>query len=455
MPYKKFNHSMKYISSLNGIFVAGGQGNESFYYDIKNGNFVEWGKMIAMHNKPALVEFGDYLYSFNALQGSLGYFEKTNLKNGEKRWERVDTKLNFDKLPDGKVIFAGGESSGKNTFIFDQKDESLSLTNGKNEVIPLKDKTFYPINEDYSVAIPSSYDKLNYIALIDRKTKSIKKIPYSRVNEPIEPEPEEVQVKEKVNKVFLGPEEVKVKEIAKKKVKEKVEPKKTVKKEVEPPVYADNCYRYYSNKNDMGQRARRKNVYVTEESEAKNAIPLQEEEFCNCESVKQDDTEYRKRKVHKYVCGSSDIIQNQPEHVYEKINEKDKKKPYFESIINYSNSSNHNNFKSSKKESTTLPQQIAKEVDKKTSLVIPQKKNNIKKEEEKNEKKKLFDFQPTGYKFNIMDEKLLTKASNIKHNERTLFKDIINQPLNAPISNAPKYPKSNTNIKLRGDYHYN
>ena len=65
MPFFKEKHSMAYILSNNTIFIAGGD-DQSFYYDINNKEFITWGKMNGSSEKPGLVQYGDYLYSFNS-----------------------------------------------------------------------------------------------------------------------------------------------------------------------------------------------------------------------------------------------------------------------------------------------------------------------------------------------------------------------------------------------------
>ena len=55
---------MTYILSNNTIFIAGGS-EESFYYDINSKEFITWGNMNGICEKPALIEYGDFLYSLN------------------------------------------------------------------------------------------------------------------------------------------------------------------------------------------------------------------------------------------------------------------------------------------------------------------------------------------------------------------------------------------------------
>ena len=45
MPVSKEKHSMNYILSNNTVFIAGGNNEDSFYYDINTKEFITWGKM--------------------------------------------------------------------------------------------------------------------------------------------------------------------------------------------------------------------------------------------------------------------------------------------------------------------------------------------------------------------------------------------------------------------------
>ena len=88
MPFFKEKHSMVYILSNNTIFIAGGS-EESFYYDINVKEFIEWGKMNGKQEQPALIQYGDFLYSFNSFNQDGFYFEKTKLTNPAKKWEKM------------------------------------------------------------------------------------------------------------------------------------------------------------------------------------------------------------------------------------------------------------------------------------------------------------------------------------------------------------------------------
>ena len=87
MPFAKEKHSMAYIISNNTVFFVGGT-QDSFYYDINSKEFITWGKMNGISEKPALLQFGDFLYSFNSFNQQGIYFEKTKLTNPAKKWEK-------------------------------------------------------------------------------------------------------------------------------------------------------------------------------------------------------------------------------------------------------------------------------------------------------------------------------------------------------------------------------
>ena len=85
---------MTYILSNNTIFIAGGS-EESFYYDINSKEFITWGKMSGVQEQPALIQYGDFLYSFNSFNTNGIYFEKTKLTNPAKKWEKLVFALFF------------------------------------------------------------------------------------------------------------------------------------------------------------------------------------------------------------------------------------------------------------------------------------------------------------------------------------------------------------------------
>ena len=185
MPFFKEKHSMTYILSNNTVFIAGGS-DESFYYDINNKEFIIWGKMNGFQERPGLIQFGDYLYSFSSFNRIGIFFEKTKLKNPAKKWEKIipqsgDTESGFfynklygvSKCSDGNILFAGGINNQLRTFIYNVKNNILLINAGKDESIMLNERNFYKIDHNFNVAIPTNIEKDHIIAIVNKNSKSL------------------------------------------------------------------------------------------------------------------------------------------------------------------------------------------------------------------------------------------------------------------------------------------
>ena len=119
MIFPKTNHSMLYINNNKKeiIFVAGGDDLKTFYYDIKNNIFVEWGDLNGLHSSPGLINIGDNLFCIHLLKDENNkiFFEKTNLNDENHIWEKIypdfeseDIKNNIIKNEFGVSHYAGG-----------------------------------------------------------------------------------------------------------------------------------------------------------------------------------------------------------------------------------------------------------------------------------------------------------------------------------------------------------
>ena len=193
MPFFKENHSMVYILSNNTIFIAGGT-EESFYYDINSKEFVEWGKMNVIQEKPGLIQFGDYLYSFNSFNQAGIFFEKTKLTNPSKKWEKIvpqsgDQESGFfynkyfgvSKCSGGNILFAGGINNQLRTFIYNLQLNVLYITSSKDESILLNERNFYKIDHNFSIAIPNDIEKNHIIAIINKNSKTLNLVPFEHI----------------------------------------------------------------------------------------------------------------------------------------------------------------------------------------------------------------------------------------------------------------------------------
>ena len=193
MPFFKEKHSMTYILSNNTIFIAGGS-EESFYYDINSKEFITWGKMNGVKDQPGLIQYGDYLYSFNSFNTKAIYFERTKLTNPAKKWEKIipqsgDQESGFfynqlygvSKCSGGNIIFAGGVNNQLRTFIYNIKLNVLFINYNKDESIILNERTFYKIDHNFNIAIPKNIEKDHIISILNKNSKTLHLIPFEQI----------------------------------------------------------------------------------------------------------------------------------------------------------------------------------------------------------------------------------------------------------------------------------
>ena len=147
--------------------------------------------MLGYYSKPSLLLYGDYLYCFNQLNEKNTFFEKTYLGyNTRKIWEKVyplfkgvDPKefiimiLQFLELLKN-ILFIGRKKANKKSFRFNPLNNTIMKTDGNNEQMVFKDKTFYKLNKLTSIAIPSNFEQKQELALLDKYNYSLKKIKY-------------------------------------------------------------------------------------------------------------------------------------------------------------------------------------------------------------------------------------------------------------------------------------
>ena len=193
MPFAKEKHSMAYIISNNTVFFVGGT-QDSFYYDINSKEFITWGKMNGISEKPALLQFGDFLYSFNSFNQQGIYFEKTKLTNPAKKWEKLvpqsgDQESGFfynqlfgvSKCSGGNVLFAGGLNNQLRTFVYNLKANVLFITPSKDESILLNERNFYKIDHNFSIAIPTNIEKDHIVAIVNKNSKTLNLIAFEQI----------------------------------------------------------------------------------------------------------------------------------------------------------------------------------------------------------------------------------------------------------------------------------
>ena len=198
MPFYKEKHSMAYILSKNIVFIAGGS-EGVFYYDINSKEFVTWGKMNGIQEKPALIEIEDYLYSINSFNNQEGiYFERTKLKNPSKKWEKIlpqcanqessffyNQLFGVSKCSGGHILFAGGINNQLRTFTYDIKSNIIIISSSKDESVLLNERNFYKIDHNFNIGIPVNIEKDHMIALLNKnsKTLNLRKLEETSFNE--------------------------------------------------------------------------------------------------------------------------------------------------------------------------------------------------------------------------------------------------------------------------------
>ena len=196
MPISKINHSIIFVPSFNPeseegkIFIVGGEDKKAFYYDLKKNYFIKWESTNELHTKPALLVIGEYLYLFDSLQQENYCFERTKLTDNKSKWEKIvpnfdeNIKVNFPSQTfavsldsENRVVFLGGdnvEMSNNSTYIYDINENRIYLSEkGTNDSMNFIDKTFYKIDDNYTIALPEGLDELKEIAIIDKNEQSL------------------------------------------------------------------------------------------------------------------------------------------------------------------------------------------------------------------------------------------------------------------------------------------
>ena len=184
------------ISSLTDgskVFLVGEDDKKSFYYDLKKNYFINWAETNELHEKPALIKINDFIYLFDGFKQSSLCFERTNLTQNIKKWEKVvpifeqnqilyfPTKYFATSLDkNGNVIFLGGDKvtlENSNSFIYNSKNNQLTLSiKGTNDNMVFNDKNFYNINNKYNVALPHRLNEIKEIASFDKDEQSLLKL---------------------------------------------------------------------------------------------------------------------------------------------------------------------------------------------------------------------------------------------------------------------------------------
>lgn len=190
----KTNHTMIYIQNNNKeiIFIAGGDDLNTFYYDIENNTFVNWGNMNGIHMRPGLIKVWNYLYCFHLIKDEKNniFFERTNLNEDNHKWEKVfpnfeseeyinyiiNNEFGLSHCAGGHIMLLGGNFN-PHSFIYDINTNLFSYNNNYiKQFIPLIDKTFYKISHIHNIALPCTLMKYVEIGILNKLKYTFRKL---------------------------------------------------------------------------------------------------------------------------------------------------------------------------------------------------------------------------------------------------------------------------------------
>ena len=412
MPIVKKNHSIIFVPSPNPssnegkIFIVGGDDKKAFYYDLKKNYFLNWAPTNELHIKPALIKIGDYLYLFDSLHQNNFCFERTNLLDNKPKWEKIIPKIDqniINNFPsqnfavgldiNNKIVFLGGDNidlENNNTFIYDINNNEISLSEkGTNDCMNFVDKTFYDIDNNYSVALPEDLYETKEFAIIDKNEQSLiktnieennpcqesqsdfkenKKINYtnkSNINNKINDEPKEFgyyisSCSSEQSKIKAKNDKIKVIPINQKYASIKIstnitrnisnipikqEEKKIEEKNIEQPKFDNIETKNIENKENIQEQ---KIEQIEQNPEKKEGEHIQEEK----PQVEQIETNLEKKEEeHEQEETQQVNEQIENEQVNEQEHEKIEEKPQYEEIntdINKNENNNINNYPETK-----------------------------------------------------------------------------------------------------------
>ena len=212
MPFSKQNHSMIFLNfnqNEQWVFIVGGKDKKSFYYDLNKNYFINWGDTNEIYQNPALIQIGEYLYIFDNINSKRNYFERTKIINPLRKWEKIvpkmDKKLisnfpsNFSVSYDinGNILILGGDNitNTNNTYIYEPNNNTIIISqHGTNDNMIFADKSFYKIDNKYSIALPKNSEEKKEILIVDKNEQSLIKINTEIPNEKIN----KIKIKSKI-----------------------------------------------------------------------------------------------------------------------------------------------------------------------------------------------------------------------------------------------------------------
>lgn len=198
MLFPKANHSMIYVknSDKEMIFLVGGDDLKTFYFDIKNNNFVNWGNMTSIFPNPGLLNINNYLYCFFLQKDESNqiFFERTNLDEQNHMWERIYPNFASEQIKNiilnsqfgvcrcarGQVVLWGGNFNNPNSYLYNISNNLFSFNEKNNtQFVPLFDKTFYKINSTHNAALPCNINRHIGIFVINKLKNSMRYINFN------------------------------------------------------------------------------------------------------------------------------------------------------------------------------------------------------------------------------------------------------------------------------------
>ena len=201
MPFGKKNHSMIYLTfneNEEWIFITGGNDKKSFYYDLNKNYFINWSDTLDIHQNPALIRIGEYLYILDTLNSKKNYWERTKIISPTRKWEKVIPKLDKKLLSNfpsefavsydtnSHIVFIGGNNilNSNSTYVYDPISNEIYLSKiGTNDNEIFSDKIFYKINNKYNVAIPKNVTEKKEICLVNKDEQALIKLSIDIPNE--------------------------------------------------------------------------------------------------------------------------------------------------------------------------------------------------------------------------------------------------------------------------------
>ena len=201
MPFGKKNHSMIYLTfneNEEWIFITGGNDKKSFYYDLNKNYFINWSDTLDIHQNPALIRIGEYLYILDTLNSKKNYWGRTKIISPTRKWEKVIPKLDKKLLSNfpsefavsydvnSQILLIGGNNilNSNTTYVYDPISNEIYLSKiGTNDNEIFSDKIFYKINNKYNVAIPKNVTEKKEICLVNKDEQALIKLSIDIPNE--------------------------------------------------------------------------------------------------------------------------------------------------------------------------------------------------------------------------------------------------------------------------------